>query len=392
MKRNWTWIFFWATLTATPAKAQTIDEILQLIARNNKELQAAKESAQADKLEQQTRNNLDDPTIEYTPFYTRGTSGVSSTELIVTQGFDFPTLYAARRKAGKLQSEAIDRQQQALRQDILLSAKNLCLDLILLNQQKTLLDKRKECADELLALYEKKQAEGEATILEVNKIKLEQMNIQTEVARNHAAHRTALQQLLAMNGNLPLSFSATEYPAIAPIPGYDAIYSEAIAADATILASHAETRAAQEEVKVNRQNWLPKLEIAYRRNTELNEKINGFLVGGSLPIFSNRKKEKIARAQALSAQLRQEDIQLKAEASIQGLYNEIKQLQEAMQAYKPDLLQQSLQTLREAVKEGQLSVIDYYTEAGNIYLNMEAYNETQNRYQKAVAELYKYKL
>ena len=218
------------------------------------------------------------------------------------------------------------------------------------------------------------------------------MNIQTEVARNHAAHRTALQQLLAMNGNLPLSFSATQYPVIAPIPSYDAIYSEAMTADAAILASHAETRAAQEEVKVNRQNWLPKLEIAYRRNTELNEKINGFLVGGSLPIFSNRKKEKIAQAQALSAQLRQEDIQLKAEASLQGLYNEIKQLQEAIQAYKPDLLQQSLQALKEAVKEGQLSVIDYYTEAGNIYLNMEAYNETENRYQKAVAELYKYKL
>ena len=34
---------------------------------------------------------------------------------------------------------------------------------------------------------------------------MERMNVQTEVAQNSAAHRTALQSLLAMNGNMPLS-------------------------------------------------------------------------------------------------------------------------------------------------------------------------------------------
>ena len=35
------------------------------------------------------------------------------------------------------------------------------------------------------------------------------MNVQTEVAQNSAAHRTALQSLLAMNGNMPLEFAET---------------------------------------------------------------------------------------------------------------------------------------------------------------------------------------
>ena len=41
---------------------------------------------------------------------------------------------------------------------------------------------------------------------------MERMNVQTEAAQNAAAHRTALQQLLAMNGNQPLEFDETSYP------------------------------------------------------------------------------------------------------------------------------------------------------------------------------------
>ena len=43
-----------------------------------------------------------------------------------------------------------------------------------------------------ISLYEKRLTTGDANILEVNKIKMERMNVQTEVAQNSAAHRTAL--------------------------------------------------------------------------------------------------------------------------------------------------------------------------------------------------------
>ena len=189
-------------------QAQNIADVLQSIERNNKELQAQLQLTEAAKMEVQTQNSLSDPTIDYSPFFAKGVDGVASSELVVSQEFDFPTLYAARRQSGKLQQEVLDRQQQAVRRSILLDAKNLCLDLIRLNQEKALLDARKKNADELLTLFEKRLQEGDAGILEVNKIKMERMNVQTEVTQNNAAHRTALQSLLAMNGNLPLEFTA----------------------------------------------------------------------------------------------------------------------------------------------------------------------------------------
>lgn len=374
------------------AKAQAIDEVLRNIERNNKELQASAKDAEAARMEVQTQNNLEDPSVEYSPFYTKGISGMSSSELVVSQSFDFPTLYAARHSSGKLQKEVVDRQYQVERRELLLSAKNLCLDLIMLNKQQAMLSLRKKNAGDLLTLFDERLKQGDAGVLDINKIKMELMNVQTEVAQNNAAHRTALQKLLAMNGNLPIEFSASEYPRAKAPAGYDELYDEVVATDATLQMADASARAAEKNVSVQRQNWLPKLEVGYRRNTSIDEKSNGFLIGGSLPLFSNRKKNKIARAQAVSARLRLDDVRLQTEADVQSRYNELRQLDEAMRAYDVTLMTNTLSLLKEAVTEGQISVIDYYTEADNVYNKLMAYYEVENRYQKLLAEIYKNRL
>lgn len=374
------------------AQAQDIASVLQQIEANNKELQALKESNEAAKMEVQTRNNLEDPSIEYSPFFAKGVSGVASSEMVLRQGFDFPTLYYSRNRSGKLQQEALDMQQLAARREILLQAKNLCLDLIRLNKEQALLTERKKNADELLTFFEKRLNEGDATLIEVNKIKMERMSIQTEISQNIAAHRTALQSLLAMNGNLPLSFSENSYPEVASINSYDALYDEVMLSDASLKAADATARTTTQEVGISKQNWLPKLEVAYRRNTSLSEASNGFLVGGSIPLFSNRKKVKIAKAQALSAQLQLENTRLQLTAQIQSQFNEMQQLKEALSVYDVQLMGNTLKMLKEAVLAGQLSIIEYYVEAEGVYRNMQAYLEVENQYQKVMATIYKNRL
>lgn len=391
MKKRYT---IWAVglAFAGSVQAQQIADVLRSIEQNNKELQAQQQMTEAAKMEVQTQNSLSDPTVEYSPFFAKEVDGVASSELVVSQEFDFPTLYAARCRSGKLQQEVLDKQQLAVRRDILLSAKNLCLDLILLNQERALLEARRKNADELLALFEKRLEEGDAGVLEVNKIKMERMNVQTEVAQNNAAHRTALQSLLAMNGNLPLEFSQDTYPQVEGVKDYNALYDEMMLTDADLLASDAAARAAAKEVNVNKQNWLPKLSVGYRRNTSLGEKSNGFLVGGSIPIFSNRKKVKIARAQEVSARLQLDNVRLQAEAAVQSRFNEARQLEEAMKAYDVPLMHRTLDMLKQAVVAGQLSIIEYYVEVDGVYRNLQAYMQVESRYQKLMADIYKNRL
>ena len=373
-------------------QAQSIDLVLQSIEQNNKELQSQAQISKAQKMENRTGNNLSDPSVSYSSLYQNGAGDGHNTEFVVSQGFDFPTQYITRNRQASLANESIDKQQQAFRRDILLRAKNLCLDLILLNQEKSLMDIRKKNADELEALYAKRLEAGDANILEVNKIKMERMNVQTEVARNNAAHRTALQSLLAMNGNLPLEFSETKYPQVKEINDFNVLRDQVIASDHNLQALSLATKAAQKQVSVDKQNWLPKLEAGFRRNTDGVGSMNGFMVGGSLPLFSNRKKVQIAKAQAISAQLAQEDAKLQVENSLMSLFNEMKQLKEAMDAYDVPLMYQTLDLLKQALTEGEISLVEYFVEAEAVYRNLQACMQLENQYQKVMADIYKNEL
>ena len=232
-----------AILSAGSLRAQTtesIDSVLAFVERNNIQLQALQQSNEASRLEIQAQNNLQqDLSVSYSPFFTRGYDGVASSELVVSMGFDFPSQYVSRSKSGKLQNEALDMQYALQRRDILLQAKLLCLDLIRLNQEKELLDTRLANADELLTLMEKRFSEGGANIIEVNKVKMERMNVRTLVAQNEASRQNTLQSLRAFNGNIPLELTATDYPAAQDIISYDEFYGEIMSTDAAILSAEA---------------------------------------------------------------------------------------------------------------------------------------------------------
>lgn len=372
---------------------ESIDSVLAAVERNNLELRALQQNNEASRLEIQSQNNLQqDLSVSYSPFFSRGYDGVSSSELVVSMGFDFPSQYVSRGKSGKLQNQALDMQYALQRRDILLQAQLLCLDLVRLNQEKELLDTRMANADELLALMEKRFAEGGANVIEVNKVKMERMNVRTLAAQNEAARQNALQSLRAMNGNIPVELLAAEYPAVSDIVDYDEFYAEVMATDAGILSAEASVDAAAQEIKVNRQNWLPKFEVGYRRNTAMTEASHGFLVGASLPLFSSRNKTKIAEARHTAAQSELENARLQAETQLQSRYNELQQIRSAVQTYDVPLMHSTLDALKSAVLAGQMSVIDYYVEADNVYGNLSTYLSLENQYRKLLAEAYRNRL
>ena len=162
--------------------------------------------------------------------------------------------------------------------------------------------------------------------------------------------------------------------------------------DAAILSAEASVDAAAQEIKVNKQNWLPKFEVGYRRNTSMNEAANGFLVGASIPLFSSRNKTKIAEARHTAAQSELENARMQAETQLMSKYNEIQQIRSAVEAYDVPLMHSTLDALKTAVLEGQLSIIDYYVEADNVYNNLSAYLTLENQYRRLLSELYQNRL
>lgn len=373
------------------AKAQDINAVLKSVEQNNMELKALLKGNEAADIENKSQNTLEDLSIEYSPFFQSETSGIASSELVITQGFDFPTLYGARKKAGQLQRNVLDMQYQTARRDILVNAKKLCLDIINYNKQKQLLQERRKNADELLAMFELKFKNGDATSLELNKIKLDRMNLETELVQADTKHANAMQQLQALNGGLPIEVNMTEYPQ-APADDEVTMYEKAVATDWTVRTAQASVLAAEQDVKVNKQSWIPKFEIGYRRNTEGDNASNGFLIGGSIPLFSSKNKVKIAKARQTEAVMQHANARINAENSARTMITQMKQLKASVDAYDVPLMRQTLKLLRTAVENGEISVTEYYVEADNIYKNMITYMDIERQYQDALTEIYKNEL
>ena len=373
------------------AKAQDINAVLKSVEQNNMELKALLKGNEVADIENKSQNTLEDLSIEYSPFFQSETSGIASSELVITQGFNFPTLYGARKKAGKLQRNVLDMQYQTARRDILVNAKKLCLDIINYNKQKQLLQERRKNADELLAMFELKFKNGDATSLELNKIKLDRMNLETELVQADTKHANAMQQLQALNGGLPIEVNMTEYPQ-APADDEVTMYEKAVATDWTVRTAQASVLAAEQDVKVNKQSWIPKFEIGYRRNTEGDNASNGFLIGGSIPLFSSKNKVKIAKARQTEAVMQHANARINAENSARTMITQMKQLKASADAYDVPLMRQTLKLLRTAVENGEISVTEYYVEADNIYKNMITYMDIERQYQDALTEIYKNEL
>ena len=390
MNKNILAIILWSVASALPAQVKDpIFHVLEQIEQNNLQLKAARETMKAEVLETKAENNLSNPEVNYAHLFSSQRSGQQQSELTVVQGFDFPTAYSARSKAGALEADARQRSYMVQRREVLLQAKLLCLDLIGLNREANLLTLLQAHADSLTQLCEPRLESGDATALEVNRARLGLMALHTELADNVSAHRSALQSLLAMNANLNIENMVEDtYPAAAALPDHATLCDELLPKNHEVQQAEAESKASRKRVSVSRQAGLPKLQVGYRRNTAPAEEFNGFIIGGSIPLFENRNKVKAASARALSAELQKESVTLSAEALLQARYNEAQSLKQAMAAYDLDLMRQSFSLLGQALDGGQLTWHEYFVELEALIRQGQSYLKLENRYQKLLAELF----
>lgn len=390
--------FIVITLLASAALSvngqNSIDAVLRSIEANNKELQANNQLTVSKKLEAKLDNNLPDPSVSYVHQYgNREGMGIQG-ELVASQSFDFPSVYVQKNKLAKSKAASFDRQGAELRQQILLQAKEICLDLVLLNQQRALLDQRRQNAEQLAELYAMRLETGDANILETNKIDLELLNAKTEARMNESARIAKLQELATLNGGIAIDFTDTTYMSDGDILSFEELCAEAVTSNPQLLTLKSEQVAARRQLSVNKSKSLPSFELGYRMNTATGgERFNGFLVGISIPLFSNRNNVKQAKAQALYTDLQLESTTTTVESELHQLYNQSVALKTSMDEYNTVLKSQnSLALLNKAIQTGQISMIEYFVDVTTFYQSMQNYMQLQNEYQKVMAQLYKYKL
>lgn len=380
-----------ALSACSAALADTVGDVLKQIAANNLTLQSAAHDTRADVLDIKATNTLGGPSVEYSPFFTKGYSGVAESELVVSQEIDFPTKYAARSKQAQMQQAVGEKQIAKQRRDILLQAQLVCLDLIRVNQTLAMLRERLANSDTLLLMYEKRMEAGDANALELNKVKLDCMEVRTLVSEAEGERTALLQQLKQLNGGKPIDVATTELPHYEPIADFEQYRALALASDADVAVAQTALRAADLNLKQQKSEWLPSISFGYRRNTEQREAINGFMVGVSFPLYSS-SNVKAARERYQSAALQVQQAQHDAEAELRTSYDQLQGLQEVIDHSDVKLLQESLALFKKALQQGEITALVYYVEINSIYEKLQRHIDLHCQSVKLLAELHRNEL
>lgn len=381
-----------ASIATTGYAQRSIDEILRQIESASPEMQAQRELTSALKTEAKTGKYLSNPTVEMENLW-GGAERAYNAELTVAQAFDFPTAYASRNKIARMQSSLYDNQQAAFRQQFLLDAELLCIDIIHLTRLDELYRQRLDRAVQMNDVYRKKMESGGANMMEYNKTNIELIDAQTQFDMNTAELQAKRRQLGTLTGNPDDTFADLQYPSRETSSPFEQISQGYLDGNPQIESLKNEVDINQRTVTLNRALSLPQFEVGYRHNFGVEGRYKGFLVGLSVPLFERKNTVKAAKARVSSSNVQLESTRRNLTSEVRRLYDQTLSLQRSIDATRELISNlKALETLDKALDAGQINIIDYLTESAVILQSKERLYQLERDYQAAAAQLFRYEL
>lgn len=372
---------------------ETLNLLLDSILKNNKALLANKQYWQARKLEFKTGLNPYNPTVEYDRLNGSPEGAGVQKDFAVTQAFDFPTSYLKRRQVSDERLKQAELEQIAFRQEVLLKGKLYYIELIYLNKQNKLLQSRLSNNIKLLNDFQKKFDVGEANVLDLNKVKIQLVNIKSELSFNESERQQFLERIAELNGgNLPI-ITDTIFPLTPDIPEYLDIDSVIEANDPLLKIAQQEKQIKEKEVQLVKSLSLPKMEAGYHYQSILGQIYQGIHLGMSIPLWQDANKVMKQKAELTHAELQIESHLNKHLHEIKELYLKYETLKKSLFQYQELISEvKNVDLLEKALMFGEISTIEYFMELTLFYSTYDRLLKIEKEYNQTIAELYKFQL
>ncbi len=371
----------------------TLDSVLVNISKNNKTIIANSRYWEAKNLEYQTGLTPDNPKVDFDYLIGTPANAGNQTEFAITQTFDFPTVYGKKKQLSNEQRKQAEYQLNANRQEVLLEAKLIYTELIYRNKLNKELTLRRQNTEKWLSAFMKSLEKGEGNIMDVNKAKLQLIEINAAFQENLSFINQLIQKLTELNGGFPLQISDTAYASIPLFPDFETLEKEIVAKDPIRKYLEQEKVIGRNEVDLSKALNLPKIETGYHYQAILGQKFNGIHLGFTIPLWENRNLVKTKQAELILNDAYLQD-------HINEQYFNTKQQFERMTNLKITLDEyQTLFTttnnvalLDKSLSLGQISTIEYFMEMTFYYEALKNYLKTEMEYYQVVAQLSKYQL
>jgi len=394
MKYNTLLIAFFVLIITSKANSQNqIDLILKEIANNNKSIIANQQYWEAKKLSFKTGLNPVNPKIEYEYLQGSSTKSGNQSDLFVLQEFDFPTAYIRKNQVAKQQVAQAKFQVESYRKTILLNAKKHCIKLVYLNKKRVELSKRLNNITTLKEHYQTKLSVGDANTLDLNKIKIQFIELNNELRLNKSEIDLIKQKITELNGGKSIEFIVLEYPNIKTILSFETIEKAIEKNDPDLKLIHQQNEIDRKKLQLSKAMSLPKLEAGFRSQELLGQKLQGIHLGITVPLWENKNTIKHQKAHLLFNDFEIEEHHNEHHSEIKQQYNQYKSLAISIKEYNEILPQlNNIKSLKKALDLGEISTIEYFTELNYFYKSYDNFLKLEKSYHQIIAELHKYEL
>ncbi len=367
--------------------AQSYPSILSQIGENNLRIKALINQRETEQMAHHTGNALPGPEAEFNYLWGDPTDIGNRKDISVSQSFAFPSTYVLRSRIAS-QNDAISMKRFYLeRLEILLSAENVCHEIIYLNALLLEYKDRLATAEKTAKAWSRKLEAGETNIIESNKAQMDYHNVKNKVARLEAELLQQKNLLQAMNGDHPIDLTESTFTLVDLPDDFEEWYKVALTHSPLAILLNTEVRLCETQVKLSRSENLPSFKIGYASELA-QDKYRGISVGASVPLWENKNKVKAAKLAVQAAQTSKEAKEAQLYADLKRLYDKATLLKQQALQYREALhTYDNAPYLTKALDAGQITLIDYLKECEYRYEMVEKALEAEKEYLMAYSEL-----
>jgi len=369
--------------------AQTSTEtILRQIEENNPQLKAAAAEADAEKIENRSGALLENPEFEFN--YLWGADGIGNRrDFRVTQAFDVATLTGMKSRQVAGQNEMSILKYKSERLNVLLEAKQACIDLIYYNALKAELSTHLEQAQTLVSSFEKRLKAGGANVLDLNKAKVHLTAVRGQISQVEVERQTLLAVLKSLNGGQDIILDDCVYDLSDNLPAdFESWYESASKKNPVLQYVRQEVTLGRKQLSIDKTAWVPELTVGYMSELTTADKFRGVTVGVNIPLWSNANKVKQSRAKIAAAESRKTAAEQQFYFDLLAQYNRAASLKANSELMRSSLSEtDSRDYLLTAQSRGEISMIEYLVETDQYYEALEQTLSAERDYHQALAQL-----
>lgn len=337
------------------AAAQTGDyaSFLSSVASRSPQLNAAEKGHAATVRGLRTGLAPEDPSVALEYYF----AGETRYELAFEQAFDFPTVYHQRNKVSKLGISKAEQEYRSARRNIMGAVSDAYLRLNYAAERVEILGQRRDDLRKVVELYEEAIKAGQSTIVEMRNAQMLLTEAENSLVLADTEREEAEAALAQLNGGAEIA--PLGYPDFAFTGTKEEFVDAALAADYELQAAAIDTLIAQRELKLSRNEWLPKIKVGYKVEVEGNKGTNALLAGISLPLWQNSGRTRHAKALDEAAKAQHTAVEAQARTSLASLYARYRALSAALEArLKENPGADYPELLKEAAEAGKITSVD----------------------------------